>query len=48
METLQTIWTALTTENEWLMNIVSIPFSIIELTVVILLSNTLLKLNLTK
>ena len=45
MEILQTIWTALTTENEALMPFISIPFVFIEITVTLFLSITLLNLK---
>ena len=48
MEIFQTIWTALTTENELVKNLVCIPLAYIEITLTILLSNTLLNLKLSK
>lgn len=48
MEIFQTIWTALTTENELLTTIICIPFSFIESALTILLSNQLLNLKLTR
>lgn len=48
MEILQTIWTALTTENKIIMNIIQIPCVYIEVALAILLSNTFLKLNISK
>ena len=45
MEILQTIWTALTTENQNLINILTIPFSIIEAFVTCLLFTTILKIK---
>lgn len=48
MEILQTIWTALTTPNEGLINVLSIPLSFIEITVGMLLFTTILNINITK
>lgn len=48
MEFLQTIWTALTTENETLLNYIAIPFSFIEIALTILLSNSILNLKLSR
>lgn len=48
MEILQTIWTVLTTENETLMHFIGIPFSYIELTLSILIVNSLLNLKISK
>lgn len=48
MEIFQTIWIALTTPNEDLINILSIPLTIIELTVQILFSTTILGIKFTK
>ena len=48
MEIFQTIWTALTTENEALMKFVSIPFVYIEMALVTYLAISLLNLNVTK
>lgn len=48
MEIFQTIWMALTTPNEGLINILSIPLTIIELTVQILFSTTVLGIKFTK
>lgn len=48
MEILQTIWTALTTENELLSRIILIPESFIENTVNMLLFTTLLNINVNK
>ena len=48
MEILQTIWSALTTENEFIMKLISIPFTFIELAITILLSDILLNLNISK
>ena len=48
MEILQTIWTALTTENETLINLISIPFTFIEITLSMLLFTTILNINSSK
>lgn len=48
MEIFQTIWMALTTPNEDLINILSIPLTIIELTVGMLLFTTVLNIKATK
>ena len=48
MEIFQTIWTALTTENEALISIISIPFGYLELFLSILLANSLLNLNINR
>ncbi len=48
MEILQTIWTALTTENELLMKLISIPFTFVELSATIFLAIALLDLNISK
>ena len=48
MEILQTIWNALTSENEILLNIVSIPMLFIELTLTLLLFTTLLNISFSK
>lgn len=48
MEIFQTIWMALTTPNEGLINILSIPLTIIELTVGMLLFTTVLNIEATK
>ena len=45
MEIFQTIWTALTTENERLISILSIPFTFIEITIAMLLFLTILNIN---
>jgi len=45
MEILQTIWTALTTENETLINFISFPMLVIELTVSMLLFTTILNIK---
>lgn len=48
MEILQTIWNALTIENEGLLKIISIPFMFIEAYVIMLLFITILNINTTK
>ncbi len=48
MEILQTIWNALTSENEILLNILSIPMLFIELTLTLLLFTTLLNISFSK
>lgn len=48
MEILQTIWTALTTENELLNDIIKIPLVFIEMTVSMLLSTEILNISSTK
>lgn len=48
MEIFQTIWMALTTPNEGLIQILSIPLTIIELTVQILFSTTVLDIKFTR
>ena len=48
MQILQTIWTALATENEPLVNITGIPFCFIEAYLLMLLFMTLFNLNATK
>lgn len=48
MEIFQTVWMALTTPNEGLINILSIPLTIIELTVGMLLFTTVLNINTTR
>ena len=48
MEILQTIWNALTSENEVLLNIVSIPMTFIEATITLLLFSTLLNISFSK
>lgn len=48
MEIFQTIWTALTTKNELLVTLQGIPLVYIEVTLTILLSNSLLHLNINK
>ena len=45
MEILQTIWTTLTTPNQWLIDIFSIPLSIMEITVSMLLFTTVLNIK---
>lgn len=48
MDILQTVWTALTTENEGLINIISIPFFFIDAFVFMLLFTTLLNITTSK
>lgn len=48
MEILQTIWNALTIENEWLLKIISIPFVFIEVYLIMLLFITILNMKPTK
>ena len=48
MEILQTIWTALTTENQNLIKIIAIPFSVIEAIITMLLFTTILNISSTK
>lgn len=48
MEILQTIWTALTTENLMLVKIINIPLVFIEMYVSMLLFTTILNINVTK
>lgn len=48
MEILQTIWTALTTENLMLVKIINIPLAIIEATVTTLLFTTILNISSTR
>ncbi len=48
MEILQTIWNALTSENEILLNIVSIPMTFIEAIITLLLFSTLLNISFSK
>ena len=48
MEIFQTVWMALTTPNEDLINILSIPLTILELTVQILFSTTVLGIKFTR
>ena len=45
MQILQTIWTALTTENEGLVNITGIPFCFIEAYLLLLLFTTLFNIK---
>lgn len=45
MEILQTIWNSLTTENEMLINIILIPFTLIEAIVCMLLFTTILNIS---
>ncbi|MBQ6992280.1 MAG: GHKL domain-containing protein [Clostridia bacterium] len=48
MEFLQTIWTALTTENEVMLNIISIPMIFLEALLITLLFCTILRINSSK
>lgn len=48
MEIFQTIWTALTTPNRWLTNIIITPLTFLEATVSMLLFTTVLNLSATK
>lgn len=48
MQTLQTIWNILTTENEKLTNLICIPFTFIESYLYVLIFTTLLKITSTK
>ena len=48
MEILQTIWTALTTENEFIMNLICFPLGYIEVFLSILLSITILNIKISK
>ena len=48
MEILNNIWLALTTENEVLINILAVPFLLIETTVTMLLFTSLLNIKATK
>lgn len=48
MQILQNVWTALTTENERLVNITGIPFCFIEAYVIMLIFTQIFKLNSTK
>ena len=48
MEILQTIWTALTTENKTLISIIGIPFFYVELALMTLLAISILNLNISK
>ena len=45
MQILQNVWTALTTENEVLVNFICIPFYFIEATISMLLFTTLLNIK---
>ena len=47
MEILQTIWNALTTENEILINFISFPMLVLELIVSMLLFTTILNIKVT-
>jgi hypothetical protein len=48
METLQTIWTSITTENPTLITILSIPLTFLEIYISMLLFTTLLNITSTK
>ena len=48
MEILQTIWTALTTPNEGLINIISIPLAFLDIYIGMLLFTTLLNIKSTR
>lgn len=48
MEILQTIWTALTTENELLTNIILLPIGVLEMTLHMLLFTTILRIKTSK
>lgn len=48
MEILNNIWNALTTENEFLLKIISIPFNFIEVYISLLIFTSFLKINYTK
>ena len=48
MEILQAIWTSLTTENQNLIKIIAIPFSVIEAIITMLLFTTILNISSTK
>ena len=48
METLNTVWTALTTTNDELINIISIPMYFIDAYVVMILFTTILNIESTK
>lgn len=48
MEILQTIWTALSSENEILLNIISVPMTFIEATLTLLLFSTILNISFNK
>ena len=47
MQILQTIWTALTTENDLILGIISVPFCFIEIYISMLLFISLLKFETT-
>ena len=47
MEILQTIWTALTNENQTLINILSIPMTIIEISLALMLFTQILNISYT-
>ena len=48
MEIINTIWTALTTENEMLINILALPLTFVEATITVLLFTNILKIAYTK
>ena len=48
MEMLQTIWTALTTENPNMINLISIPLTFVEVFISMLLFSVILKIKITK
>ena len=48
MEILQTIWNALTTENQNLIKIISIPLGVLEVIITMLLFTTILNISSTK
>ena len=48
MGNMQTIWTALNTENELMINIINIPFAFIEMYVSLLLFTTILNIDVNK
>ena len=48
IQTLQNIWSSLTTENETLTNIIGIPSIFLEVSISVLLFTTLLDINATK
>ena len=48
MEILQTIWNALTNENELLLNIISVPMTFIEVSIAFLIFTSVLNISYTK
>ena len=48
LDTFNAVWTALTTTNEELIKVLLIPCNFIEITITMLLSTTLLKIEATK